>query len=112
MLFNSMLIYLILCLHMIKYLSLYPKGDKILNYSTGSIKNGKILAAIKKIPNGYFYVMDIIGDYREEVIRVYEDKKGGSLLLQVYTNTSLINKKRLSPWEDRKYAVNKRWAGR
>ncbi|MCK4338169.1 MAG: hypothetical protein KAX11_09495 [Candidatus Aminicenantes bacterium] len=70
---------------MIKYLSLYPKGDKILNYSTGSIKNGKILAAIKNIPNGYFYVMDIIGDYREEVIRVYEDKKGGSLLLQVYT---------------------------
>jgi len=77
----------------------------------GSIRNGKTLAAIKNIPNGYFYVMDIIGDYREEVIRVYEDKKGGSLLLQVYTNTSLINKKRLSPWEDRKYAVNKRWAG-
>jgi len=58
------------------------------------------------------YAMDIIGDYREEQIYV-ENTKDDNIILKIYTNTELINKRQLSPWDsDPIYRLRHTWTGK
>lgn len=76
----------------------------------GSVRDGKTFRIIDNLGPGYTYPMDVIGDYREEIIKIHKGA-GGSLEARIYTNTRLNGRKKPSPWEDRSYAQRKRWAG-
>jgi hypothetical protein len=75
--------------------------------------NGKEFKATPNIYVGgssFKLVMDIIGDYREEM--VVFDKYNGELRMRIFTNTDVLyNNKKISPSENRQYLQKHRWAG-
>ena len=56
---------------------------------------------------GKMIVADIIGDYREEILIIGIDGT-----LRVHTNTTPNRRKKLSPWEDRRYRVTQARTGK
>lgn len=72
----------------------------------GSICNGQTLQAIQGGASGIMiYTLDMMGDYREELLILNQD--GGNAYLQIYTNTELNGQRAPSPWETRPYGQNK-----
>jgi rhamnogalacturonan endolyase len=59
--------------------------------------------------SGDAMVMDIIGDYREEIISF--DKAKGSLRMTIFTNLKENSSRRPSPSENRQYLQRHRWSG-
>jgi len=76
----------------------------------GSVRDGKTFRIIDNLGPGYTYAADVIGDYREEVIKVHKGTDG-ALEARIYTNARLNSRKKPSPWEGRAYAQRRRWAG-
>ncbi len=70
---------------------------------------GTSLSDVKYIYTGTRIVADVIGDYREEVIRF--DEENDQLCMWVYTNTSVNNTRKPSPWENLQYAEKHRKDG-
>lgn len=60
--------------------------------------------------DGVKFIMDLIGDYREEIFTVIRGTTG-HLYLEVYTNTQLNTRRKPSPSENRQYLQKHRWAG-
>lgn len=54
--------------------------------------------------------MDVIGDYREEVLSFFSDRQG-DLYLSIYTNTLKNNRRAPSPCCDRQYLQKHCWSG-
>ena len=79
-------------------------------FKGGSICDGETFASIVNIGGGYKFVMDVVGDYREEIIRLTDDSDD-NLCAWIYTNTDLISSRAPSPWDDRQYAQKQQWAG-
>jgi hypothetical protein len=71
--------------------------------------SGTQLSQVKAIGNKVELAMDVVGDYREEVIAF--DNYQGYLRLQVYTNINLNSQRKPSPCDDRQYLERHRWAG-
>lgn len=76
----------------------------------GSVRDGQTFRMIDNLGPGYTYAVDLIGDYREEIIKIHKGA-GGALEARIYTNTRLNDRKKPSPWEERSYAQKRRWAG-
>lgn len=79
-------------------------------HDLGDVRDGKTFQIIDNLGGGYTCPVDVIGDYREEIIKVHKGSDG-ALEARIYTNTRLNNHKKPSPWEERKYAQKRRWAG-
>lgn len=73
------------------------------NYSAGNLSFNQILQTIGA---GKVYVMDVIGDYREEVILI--NPYTG---LTVFTNVTPINQRKESPCSKRQYLQKHLWSG-
>ena len=61
------------------------------------------------IPPGNKVILDVIGDYREEIISFSWYKR--YLSMTIYTNTTISNKRKPSPCENRQYLIKHRWDG-
>lgn len=79
-------------------------------HDIGGVRDGRTFRMIDNLGIGYIYPADVIGDYREEIIKVHKGADG-ALEAWIYTNTRLNDRKKPSPWEERPYAQKKRWAG-
>ncbi len=73
--------------------------------------SGTQLSQVKAIGNKVELAMDVVGDYREEVIAFDNYQDQGYLHLQVYTNISLNGQRKPSPCDDLQYLERHRWAG-
>jgi hypothetical protein len=69
----------------------------------------KRVRPVVPIGGGPKVVMDVIGDYREEVIGFLNHK--GHLVMQIFTNTQVNNHREFSPCENRQYLQKHRWDG-
>jgi rhamnogalacturonan endolyase len=68
------------------------------------------LAEPPEIGDGVKFTMDIIGDYREEIVNVVRGVDG-YLYLEAHTNNSYIKRRKFSPSDNRQYLQKHRWAG-
>jgi hypothetical protein len=79
-------------------------------HDIGGVRDGQTFRVIDNLRTGYIYPADVIGDYREEIIKVHKGADG-ALEAWIYTNTRLNDRKNPAPWEERSYAQKRRWAG-
>jgi len=83
-------------------------GDGIMD--VGGIIDGNTHQYIVNQGTGYKFNMDVVGDFREETIEL-DSGANGALNLWVYTNTTVLDTKAPSPWENRQHAQKQRWSG-
>jgi hypothetical protein len=90
----------VICDSMIQHFVISSKGK----YLVRPIPHSQSLG------NGDAFVMDIIGDYREEILS-FGHSNGGPLYLTVYTNLEKNSQRKASPCESRQYVQRHRWSG-
>jgi rhamnogalacturonan endolyase len=72
----------------------------------GFVRDADTLASLQGEATGNFVcALDVIGDYREELLVMRE--AGGVVYLRIFTNTALQARRAVSPWEIRPYAQTK-----